>query len=710
MSDKAASQFHIQLDKEEYQQVEQETIAAIHRGADQVIQYFIYGLFILGQLIAFADNTWLLSLGFGSFFLVSYILARRYLPGTSWHNLTIALALASFPIQYMAQLPQSSLPYLLFFVHPALLVLFQNWRLFMAYFIVLLGYVAIPLIVYFVLNQVENETVNSIVQLVIAPQTLIVFLLLLATECIVLSVFAQRIRDKRLSAETLRLQFQKQISNMQKNIGFAEAIAGGDLAVEYTSEEGDIIGHSLLEMRQSLNKASQEDRQRSWATQGIAATEEILRLYNKSLDELAYKVIAHLIKYLNANQGGIFILNDDDESQPFLELKGMIAFDRKKYLEKRIEVGQGMVGQVFREKVTTFMTDIPANYIHITSGLGDAPPGCLTLVPLKMEDQVIGVMEIASFSPFKPHEVTFLEKVAESIASTIISSKNNERTQNLLQESQELTEQMRAQEEEVRQNMEEMQATQEEMRRQQSEIEQKEANLNALINNTDDSIITIDRKYRVQVINQTLRARYAGTQFAGIKEGANALDMLGDVLDEWKEYYDRVLEGETLQFIKESSVKGEETTYRQYFLNPIKGTDGQIVGLSVFSRDVSDIKRTEIKNRQLIRDLQQKEKLFDSAFYNIQLSPEKHIQRVNDLSLKLLGYQREELIGRHINDLLANEHMLRQGLTVMEDEEVWHEEVELVDKGGQTHRVKCAATTILTTRNEPDCYILTFYK
>src|SRR5260221_638206 len=145
------------------------------------------------------------------------------------------------------------------------------------------------------------------------------------------------------------------------------------------------------------------------------------------------------------------------------------AWDKKKFITQKIHLGEGLAGQAWQEVDTIYLTDIPQNYIRITSGLGDANPNAILIVPLKVNDQIFGAVEIATFGAFKDFEMEFVKRIAESIASTISSVKINARTQRLLSESQQMTEEMRAQEEEMRQNMEELQATQEEMQRGQLE-------------------------------------------------------------------------------------------------------------------------------------------------------------------------------------------------------------------------------------------------
>jgi PAS domain S-box-containing protein len=259
---------------------------------------------------------------------------------------------------------------------------------------------------------------------------------------------------------------------------FAKNIGDGKYDSEFKPlSEHDVLGNALLEMRGNLSRVADEDKKRNWATEGQAKFGELLRLNTNDVNKLSDTLISNLVKYLNANQGALYLIDDLESDDPTLSLTSCYAWDKKKYVNQKIHRGEGLVGQAWQEMDVIYLTDVPNDYIKITSGLGDANPNCILIVPLKVNEQIFGVLEIASFNVLKDFEIEFVSKIAETLASTISTVKVNAKTQRLLEESQELTEQMRAQEEEMRQNMEELQATQEEMERGQSEAE---ANMGAI--------------------------------------------------------------------------------------------------------------------------------------------------------------------------------------------------------------------------------------
>jgi len=249
-----------------------------------------------------------------------------------------------------------------------------------------------------------------------------------------------------------------------------------------------IVGNALVDMRTNLKLVALEEKKRSWATEGMAKFGDILRNNASGIESLSNEIIINLVKYINGNQGGVFVVNDSNPKDKYLELTACYAWDKKKYLHSRIDEGEGLVGQAWQEGNVIYLTEVPANYIRITSGLGNANPRSIIIIPLIVNDVTYGVIEIASFNHFEEYQIEFLKKLAESIASTISTAKINQRTKILLEQSQQQTEEMRAQEEEMRQNMEEMQATSEEAERKAMNYESAIARLNEEINSLTEEL------------------------------------------------------------------------------------------------------------------------------------------------------------------------------------------------------------------------------
>jgi PAS domain S-box-containing protein len=254
--------------------------------------------------------------------------------------------------------------------------------------------------------------------------------------------------------------------------GFIESISAGNYAAELSLEDdGANLGGTLLTMRDKLKVNAEDDRKRNWSNSGLAQVGEILRVSTASTADLYDNIIKFVVKYTKSNQGGLFILNEESETDKFLELVSCYAFERKKFLTKKIGIGEGLVGQCYLEGERIYLLEVPQEYITITSGLGGAAPNALLLVPLKINEKIFGVLELATFGKYENHEVELVEKLTESIASTISSVRVSESTRILLEKTQQQAEEMRAQEEEMRQNMEELEATQEEMRRKEKHIQ-----------------------------------------------------------------------------------------------------------------------------------------------------------------------------------------------------------------------------------------------
>lgn len=270
------------------------------------------------------------------------------------------------------------------------------------------------------------------------------------------------------------------LENLRDATEFVSAIGEGNLEIDYKeafdhhyTAGKNKLADSLIVMQNKLKAMNQEEKKRQWANEGLTRFVDILRSSNDDITILGDHIISNLVKYTNSNQGALYLLNDENEYDKHLELISLFAFDIKKFETRRLKLGEGILGQTFLEKETTYLTDFPEEYIRITSGLGDANPRSILIVPLKVDKDVYGLVELASFHSYQPHEIEFVERLGETIASTLASVKAAQKNRQLIEQFQEQAEIMKAQEEEMRQNMEEMQATQEEVSRKERSYLQK---------------------------------------------------------------------------------------------------------------------------------------------------------------------------------------------------------------------------------------------
>ncbi|RAW03449.1 GAF domain-containing protein [Pseudochryseolinea flava] len=245
-----------------------------------------------------------------------------------------------------------------------------------------------------------------------------------------------------------------------------DKIKSGQYSREHDQTGSDVIDASLRNIYDKFRADADTERNRNWSNEGLAQFREIMGAHT-SIKPMCEELIGKLIRYLGANQGGIFVENQTQE----LEMVACYAYERKKYLNKIILPGEGLLGQCFLERQRIYITKIPDNYINITSGLGSSNPKSILIVPLKLKDEIVGVLEIASFNPFPAYRLEFVDRVAEALAQSISSIRVSEETKGLLDNALQREGEMKSQEERMRQSMEELYVTQEDMRKMNLEME-----------------------------------------------------------------------------------------------------------------------------------------------------------------------------------------------------------------------------------------------
>jgi methyl-accepting chemotaxis protein len=637
---------------------------------DKTTSLIIVGLGLIGFIISALNNTWLGGLFGGLFVVLFFIMKYLIQEKPSFKYIaTIIIAILNVLIIYQAQ--QIFLLHLVTFIVLSSLILLKEWKVFIPF----MAIVTISIVTFMGLQEIGsfNETVPEEKY----HQSAVLYVGLLILSAAICSFLAENLKSITKQKKVLHLQLGQLQEYEKTNIEFARHISSGNFDVKYDLKENDILGLSLIEMSNNLKCAAIDEKQRNWSIQGIARIADILRVNHESIVELAYKVISHIVKYMNANQGGIFIINDEDSNNIFLELKGCYAFERRKFLEKEVKIGEGLVGQAYLEKEMIYMTDIPEDYLNIKSGLGDASPGSIIIVPIKMEEQVIGILELASFEEFKPHERMFLEKVSENIASAIISSKVKDKTDKLLRGAQEMTEEMRAQEEEMRQNMEELQATQESLQREskekekiQQEIVKTRDFLQSVINAIPDPVFVKQREgHRFIMVNKAWVDNYSGGNDV---IGKNDYDLFP------KELADGFYTDEEKIFLEKSEISREEKGMKNgeeiYNLTKKRVIENEfgemfLVGINHEITELKKIEKELAKEKNMLdalmsnsNDSTYNEKRIESAFKYITESilitdQEKILRFASQDILVLLKYAKEDIINTNLLALIHKNDM-----------------------------------------------------
>ena len=311
-------------------------------------------------------------------------------------------------------------------------------------------------------------------------------------------------KDKAIKLEEGVVNSTKQLENAY--FVLSEILKGN---FEY-NVENDLgsLSTILNKLGTQMHDYAKEDLQRRWISDGLVNFVGILRNDQTKKEELFQHILSSVVTYLKANQGGIFLTSSKNEELG-LELVASYAYGKRRYQEKSIRIGEGLLGQCFLEKETTIYTDLPPFYTSITSGLGEATPGFLILIPIKSNEEVLGVLELASFQVFEKYQIDFLERIVESIASVVLNIQNTEKSTTMLLESEQREHILKEQEEELRQNLEELVSTQEEMMRKQIELDQHSNMLKLVLNNIPFPIFVKDELGRYTMVNKAEAALFS---------------------------------------------------------------------------------------------------------------------------------------------------------------------------------------------------------
>jgi len=456
----------------------------------------------------------------------------------------------------------------------------------------------------------------------------------------------------------LENELRQKDQDINKNALFAKTIGEGNYKAPFQiSDEDDILGKSLLVMRDNLLENNKKEAEQNWISKGKDDVSYILRLHN-NLEELSYEVLVKLIKYINIIQGALYLYN---EEKNVLVNLATYAYNRKKFFSQEFRIGEGLIGQCAYEQDIIYRTEIPDDYVSITSGiLGDKKPKSILIVPLVTDEKLQGVIEFASLDDQIPElTIRFLKEMGEIIARTIFNLRINQKTEKLLQEAQQMTQELKENEEELRQNAEEMRATHEELEKSNLQLESKiqevenaQKRLHSLLENASEIISIYSSTQKLIYISPSVTKilGYTPNEMMSGKD-MDRLTPRGeqDINEMFKKLLEAPLVPITIQytFMKKDGTKlFLEVTGRNLLDDPA------INGIILNSQDITERKRAEKEERMRSKMQALSENSPDMI---MRLNTSGQFFYANPMVEEYLGIPVKDLINQTLNSVDLNE-------------------------------------------------------
>ena len=402
--------------------------------------------------------------------------------------------------------------------------------------------------------------------------------------------------------------------------------------------ENDTFRKVITDIRSGLEIQKQEAQERNWIVKGLATFGELIRNEEQDMSGLCNILIRRLVNYTDSSQGAIFIADVDENGGHFLKQMSCYAYDQQRSGEKTMQEGQGLLGQCMLEKETIHLKKVPEGYINITSGLGDATPSSVVIVPLMANEVFYGAIELASFNIIEGHQISFLEKLGENLALSVASDKNRKHTQKLLADSQKLSSELQEKEVEMQENLEKLVSAQEEMRHHQMELD-------GLFRAINNYLVTaeLDMQGKVMGTNKNLLHlfgyKYEEVIGLSIKELLNQEKILSD------KFWENLNLGNAVSKDILCQRKMGKAFWLRVSFTPVENTSGDIYKVLMLGEDVTEKKLQEV-------ELQSHLEAIDKTIAAIEFGMDGSIRRINPIYAGITAYKPDELQGRPYSILL----------------------------------------------------------
>lgn len=353
---------------------------------------------------------------------------------------------------------------------------------------------------------------------------------------------------------------------------------------------------TLRQITVQENERKEKEKAQLWITEGVAAVNDSMRIGSNKVDILSGNILMTLVKYTKAVLGGLYIYSKEEDGE-YLNLNAAVAFDKKKAVRIKIEKGVGLVGTCALEKQAIFLDKLPDDYINVFTGLGKSKPRFLAILPMLYDGELIAVAEMAFIRPLNAPEKEFLSVVSSTIASSLVTAKINEQTENLMQ-------QFRSQADALASNEKEMTENINKLKTEQQKSLEREVEMNGLLDAINNSMLSVE--FSTAGVLLTANEKYLKTMHYELAEiqGMNIFEFIKGSREELETVMTQVLQGkfyeaETMRKTKNGETKWFLSTYTPYY-----NFEGTISKILFFATDITANKKVQEDLQSKINDME----------------------------------------------------------------------------------------------------------
>ncbi len=361
-----------------------------------------------------------------------------------------------------------------------------------------------------------------------------------------------------------------------------------------TLESDNVFQKSYNSMLDTLRKIANSESERkskeiseNWIAQGVAAINESMRIGSNKVDVLSQNILMTLVKYTKAVFGGLYIYTKEADGE-YLVLNAAVALNQKKAVKIKIEKGVGLVGTCALEKQAIYLEKLPDDYVNVFSGLGKSKPRVLAILPMLYDGELVAVVEIAFISELQPHEKEFLSVISSTIASSLVTARINEQTEQLMK-------QFRSQADTLAQNEKQMSENINQLKVEQQKSLDREVEMKGLIEALNNSVLTLEFSPSGKLL--AANERFLKTMHYDLAEiqGVNISDLCRYAKDEHNAMMTQVMQGKYYEKEIKRFTKNKEEKWLLASYTPYYDYDGKLSKILFFATDITANKKQQEK-------------------------------------------------------------------------------------------------------------------